>query len=235
MRPFKQRQYWDTPPWDLSDTMRRAMDLVEMLLEVKPVRRVRVTPDVRPALVVASDAQVEPGDWPGGGVLIHDPLGQKVARHLQFRQGCLTEWGLTLEDIANGKQPIALCEAAMLPLAMIAMPEVFRGRSVVWYVDNTSAMASFVKGASANAHLERIVAIFWMCSFLLKATIWVEWVDSEGNWSDGLSRALAADRFVVDHGFETAEILPEMAWWSEPLLAVWNRLTRLLSEQALGR
>ena len=74
-----------------------------------------------------------------------------------------------------------------------------------------------------------------MCSFHLKATIWVEWVDSEGNWSDGLSRALAADRFVVDHGFVTEEILPDMAWWSEPLLAVWNRLTLLLSEQALGR
>ena len=120
-------------------------------------------------------------------------------------------------DIANGKQPIALCEAAMLPLAMIAMPEVFRGRSVVCCVDNTSAMASFVKGATANSHLERIVAIFWMCSFHLQATIWIEWVDSEANWSDGLNRALVADRFVIDHGLLTEEIWPDMAWWSEPL------------------
>ena len=165
---------------------------------------------------------------------MHDPLGPKVTRHLQFRQGCLTLWDLTLEDIANGRQPIALCEAAMLPLAMIAMPEVFRGRSVVWYVDNTSAMASFVKGASANAHLERIVAICWMCSFHLRATIWVEWVDSHANWSDGLSRALAGDQFVVDHNFVTEEVMPDMAWWSEPLNEVWDRLTLLLSEQALG-
>ena len=77
---------------DLSDTMRRAMDLVETLLDVRPTRRVRVTPDLRPALVVASDAQVEAGDWPGGGVLVHDPLGPRLARYLQYRQNSLKEW-----------------------------------------------------------------------------------------------------------------------------------------------
>ena len=122
----------------------------------------------------------------------------------------------------------------MLPLAMLALPETFRVRSVVWYVDNTSAMASFVKGASANPHLERIVAIFWMSAFLLQSTIWIEWVDSESNWSDGLSRALAADAFVAEHGFQTEEVWPDMSWWSEPLPVVWNHLTRLLKEQAVG-
>ena len=37
----------------------------------------------------------------------------------------------------------------------------------------------------------------------LKATILVEYVDYEGNWSNGLSRSLAADLFLVDRGFET--------------------------------
>ena len=61
----------------------------------------------------------------------------------------------------------------------------------------------------------------------------MEWIDSQGNWSDGLSRALAKDRFVVDRGFETEEITPDMAWWSGPLVEVWDRLTLLLLEQAL--
>ena len=50
----------------------------------------------------------------------------------------------------------------------------------------------------------------------------MEWIDSQGNWSDGLSRALAKDRFVVDRGFETEEITPDMAWWSGPLVEVWT-------------
>ena len=151
MRPFKQRQYWDKPPWGLSHTMRRAVGFTRMLLNLKLQRAVRVVPDERPSLVVASDAQVEPHSWPGGGTLIYDPVDQsKVGGWLEFKSGALRIWDLTWELLADGRQPIALCEAAMVPLSLIQWPDVFRGRSVVWYIDNTSAMASFVKGTSAN-------------------------------------------------------------------------------------
>ena len=126
------------------------MDPVDVLMQVRPVRRVRVAPDSRPALVVASDAQVEPGSWPGGGVLVHDPLGPKVARHLQFRQGCLTLWDLTLEDIANGKQPIALCECAMLPFVLLREGEALGDRDIIWMAGNTAALGGAVKGSSGE-------------------------------------------------------------------------------------
>ena len=160
-------------------------------------------------------------------MLVHDPLGARQARYLQFQEGCLAAWDLTMADIEGGKQPIALCEAARLPLALMAMPELFRGRTVVWYVDNTSAMAAFAKGASANQHLERIVAVFWLCCYQLGCSIWLGWVDSESNWSDGLSRDLADDAFVVEHGFGTHETIPELAWWNHPLTEVWERISRL--------
>ena len=51
--------------------------------------------------------------------------------------------GMCFQYIVDGTQPIALCEAAMLPLTLLAMPELFRGRDVIWYVDNTSAMLRF--------------------------------------------------------------------------------------------
>ncbi len=47
----------------------------------------------------------------------------------------------------------------MLPLTLLTWPEVFRRRTVVWYVDNTSALASFVRGASANESLEKMAAL----------------------------------------------------------------------------
>ena len=153
---------------------------------------------------------------------------------MQYKDECLGAWGISMADIEAGKQPIALCEAAMLPITLLAMPERFRGRRVVWYVDNTSAMAAFVKGASANEHLERIVAIFWLCCHHLDCGIWREWVDSESNWSDGLSRDLADDLFVKEHHFETEEVFPEVAWWNLPLAEVWSRISRLGKEQALG-
>ena len=83
MRTFKQRQYTDKPPWGLSQTMERAIDFIEMLLDLKLVRRVPVTHDSRKPLVIASDAQVEPGTYPGGGVPICDPEdGQRFGGYL---------------------------------------------------------------------------------------------------------------------------------------------------------
>ena len=67
----------------LSRTTERALDLMELIVQVRPVKQVRIARDSVPSLVVASDAQVEPTDWPGGGTLIHDPVtGARVGRFL---------------------------------------------------------------------------------------------------------------------------------------------------------
>ena len=156
----------DLPPWTLSKTMERQMDFAEMLLDVKPQREVHVLPSTLPSIMVASDAQVEPGRHPGGGVLVCGPHTQhRFGGWTQFLDENLSVWGLTVADIAAGKQPIALCEAAMLPLTLLRWPEAFRERRVVWFVDNTAAMAAFVRGASGNPQLERIVALFWILLF----------------------------------------------------------------------
>ena len=55
-----------------------------------------------------------------------------------------------------------------------------------------------------------------MASFL-DARIWIEWVDSESNWADGISRSFAADSFVGGRGFAVHEILPEVHWWHDAL------------------
>ena len=65
----------------------------------------------QPYLIVASDAQVKHGTWPGGGVLVHDPLGSRQARHLQFREDNLAAWYLSMAAIKDGRQLIALCQA----------------------------------------------------------------------------------------------------------------------------
>ena len=76
-------------------------------------------------------------------------------------------------------QPVALCEAAMIPIGLLRWQGLLRRRSTVWYIDNTSAMALFLKGAS---NLDsRILDSGW-------GHIWLEWVDSESNWFDGISR-----------------------------------------------
>ena len=115
----------------------------------------------------------------------------------------------------------------MLPLTAMAMPQLFRGRTIVWYVDNTSAMASFVKGASKNEHLERIVVVFWFCVFHLDAQVWIEWVDSGG-------REFERDPFIARHGFLVEKIAPCTNWWAGPLSDVWATVSDLVRGTALG-
>ena len=122
-------------------------------------------------------------------------------------------WGLDLAQIQGGRQPIALCEAAMVPLSLMEWPELYRGRHVVWYVDNTSAMHSFVKGAAKDAALERLVNITWMLAFHLRCSIWFEWVDTDSNWADNLSRDLKDCRFTRELGYEPTQMQSGLQFW----------------------
>ena len=101
-------------------------------------------------------------------------------------------------------------------------PETFRGRKVVSYVDNTSALACFVKGASGNRHLERIVGLLWVLAYHLSADIWLEWVDSKSNWADKISRLFGEDPLSRHLGFRTRRLFPDTSWWDRPWIDVWR-------------
>ena len=97
---------------------------------------------------------------------------------------------------------------------------------MVWYVDNTAAMASFVKGASANPDLERIVVLFWMLVFHLDLQVWFEWVDSESNWSDGVSKDLAHDPLAAELGFVLQQMSEPAPAWRHDWKPLWQYAER---------
>ena len=167
---------------------------------------------------------------------MYDPEdGLKFGGYLEFKETALSAWQLTFGDLEAGKQPIQLCEAAMVPLALVQWPESFRGRSMVWYVDNASAMASFVKGASANEDLERIVGLFWMLAWHLQVRVWFEWVDSDSNWSDGVSRLLEKDEFSAEHGFPLEAMAGPTDQWRQSWPELWAFAERASKKRALGK
>ena len=93
----------------------------------------------------------------------------------------------------------------MLPLLLVREADRLKGRNVIWFVDNTNALFSVVKGNSGCAVLRKLVAQFWILSFRLGAMCWLEYVDSKANWSDGISRRFANDEFVIREGFQVCE------------------------------
>ena len=171
-RAFKDWQYRDRLPWTLSGTMRRAIDFYLAIFSDCPSRSIQLRMARRPPLIVASDAQVEPDVYPGGGCLIYDPESHnRFGAWCEFRERELAMLEISMEAIANGGQPIAKCELAMLPILLYQESKHFVGRDIILLVDNTAALGGIVKGASGLAVSELLIASFWMKAFALQVRL----------------------------------------------------------------
>ena len=82
----------------------------------------------------------------------------------EFKERELAMLETSMQAIANGGQPIAKCELAMLPILLYQESEHIAGRDIIWLVDNTAALGGIVKGASGLAVSELRIASFWIKS-----------------------------------------------------------------------
>ena len=57
-----------------------------------------------------------------------------------FEPHILEAWGYSAERLQAGGHPIAICEAAMVPLALLSVAPYIAGSNVVYFIDNTSAL-----------------------------------------------------------------------------------------------
>ena len=108
------------------------------------------------------------------------------------------------------------------PNSVTPVERLLSRRCIAWYIDNISATVSFLKGASKNAHLERIAGITWTAAYYMQVDIWLEWVDSGSNWSDGISRDLSEDKVSAGLGSQTEPIMPDMQWLNDDFSNIWH-------------
>ena len=62
------------------------------------------------------------------------------------------------------------------------------GQHVVWFVDNTVALSAFVKGMSGDPTLCFMVMASHLLMLQYNIHSWFEYVPSDDNWADGISR-----------------------------------------------
>ena len=137
----------------------------------------------------------------------------------------------SMEAIANGGQPIAKCELAMLPILLYQESEHIAGRDIMMLVDNTAAIGGIVKGASGLAVSELLIASFWIKAFALKVRLWVEYIDSARNWSDGISREFDKDPYSRKHYSNTRGIVEPMQWFTTDVKCAWDNALMPLGAQ----
>ena len=85
-------------------------------------------------------------------------------------------------------QQILAVEAFASIAAMHVSPELFEDSDILWFVDNESAVSSLIRGAAKPEDIDKIAAFSASRTTSLRARIWWEWIDSDSNPSDGLSR-----------------------------------------------
>ena len=70
------------------------------------------------------------------------------------------------------------------------MPDLFRGRHVVQFQDNTCALSALINGHASKPDMGSIVNAFYLAQFRLRSRVWLEWVPSAANIADLPSRML---------------------------------------------
>ena len=90
-------------------------------------------------------------------------------------------------------------------LAALVVPHICRdvvqGRDLLWFVDNEAAVASLVRASSSELDVLFLVQQAHLQLHSLNTRVWFEWIDTESNPSDGLSRAGLDDEWTQRQGW----------------------------------
>lgn len=246
--PLVQRQYRDkTFEFEAGSELHHSLLFFEALLapdtvtgqSVLPPLVVPVVPDGVPPLLVYSDASFflrrarrrlsgacdeQRASRLGGGlgIVIYDPVDGTVRY-----AGGPPDWPSLLKFWPpDRKTYIAQLEVLAAVSAYFTYPEVFVGRKVNHFIDNTVALSALVHGYSGKRDLATMVNAFYLQLTGLRASVWFEYVPSKANIADLPSRDAWAElraalagipRHPLDHG---TLAVPSLADWNAPL-ASW--------------
>ena len=98
-------------------------------------------------------------------------------------------------------------------------PEELRGRHVVHWVDNESAVYGLVKGYSGSPDSARVINLYHACITQLGVTPWVEYVHTDDNLADDPSRGEFSLLLVLGgSGSYRAAVVPPVRSLTGPLL-----------------
>jgi hypothetical protein len=209
---LKTRQYYEGTSHKITQQLKEALAFLTQLHRVPP-RFHDLRRDRGPPLVIYSDAS-----WPSRrdgskeivipriGWVIFDPLDPGPPRGFSMRVE-----DSVLKHLIVREQQILAVEAFAAAAAPWASPEIFRGRDSIWFVDNSSAVSTLIRGSAKPEDIDNISAMVTLQNSILDHGVWFEWIDSDSNPSDGLSRLGLEDPWTLEQGWKLAEV-SEIAW-----------------------
>eukprot|EP00435_Cladocopium_sp_Y103_P048679 s223_g14.t1 len=99
------------------------------------------------------------------------------------------------------RQQIYPGEAVVALVLPALCPDLLRNRDILWFIDNESAASTLVRCVSSQCDVHEIAQYSHYLLNRLGARTWFEWIDSDSNPSDGLSRLGLDDEWTQTQGW----------------------------------
>ena len=119
---------------------------------------------------------------------------------------CLTLGAESTRDWLDRRQQIYPAETVAVVLALAALAPQMRGRDVIAFCDNSAAVSTLVRGTAHSADVLRMAEVATLQQLNHSIRLWVDWVDSQSNPADGLSRAGLADAWTLAQNWVLHEV-----------------------------
>lgn len=197
-----------------SEALEETMIFLKALLAKAPVRTIDMSSleatEGETFVVLYVDACMSEHDK-GVGAILFDHEGRRLASAAQA-----PEWLLELlrRWSAIGGVNINQLELVGIILGILTFKELVRGRRLLLFCDNTTALSAAIHGYASKPDLARLSNILHIVMMRLELDVWFEYVPSAVNWADEPSRlAIKGEeecrRSLEEMGFEvrTMEVL----------------------------
>ena len=133
-------------------------------------------PDDTPPIIVYADAMFTPATPTPivrVGWVVYDPISGAT-----FHSHFLLDREYVAFFTPNQRTYIMQAEGIGAVAPALSLPALFRDRHVVQFNDNTAALSSLINGYASKPDMARIVNVYHLSQFVLRAQVWLEWIPS---------------------------------------------------------
>ena len=182
--PLVERQYSTTGEDDVTPELDNALIFIEEAFRRLPTKTVELKAE-EGIVLLYSDAAYEDDKPISYGWVCYVPGSQPT-------WGADTIPAATQDLLKQRKTQIYMGELLAAVSALWSNREVLKGRRVLHFIDNQPALATLISGAAKDFDSAASAFLYHLASIEIEAKVWLEYVDSDANVSDGPSRLLDA-------------------------------------------
>ncbi|CAE7864667.1 unnamed protein product [Symbiodinium necroappetens] len=144
-------------------------------------REIRVWGKSSPCTLVYTDASFESSELRLGWIIFLPPPWRPHGGTCVVPDHVVQQW-------IPRKQQIYLGETLCALVLLLLYPGHFRDTDCLWFIDNQASLVACISGGSREQDVHEVAHMSAILRSRLGMRIWFEWVDSDSNPSDGLSR-----------------------------------------------